>query len=190
MEQTFIRSRKIVEELDGDLAALRQRPFARPEDNKAAIAAAQEKARANLEPLANIRDALRRDAAATADLPASASKGVDPDDVKVIRARLNALDPVQILGEYAAAAATGDMATLVAVNGAHPSAYPVIHKALSANPAIRHEVTTQVRQRANPDAERWAENKRTLADGIGAVVGDVERLVGAPDSIARQAAGE
>jgi hypothetical protein len=26
--------------------------------------------------------------------------------------------------------------------------------------------------------------------GIGAVVGDVERLVGAPDEIARQAAGE
>ena len=42
----------------------------------------------------------------------------------------------------------------------------------------------------NVVAARWAEDKRTLADGIGAIVGDVERLVGAPDEIARQAAGE
>jgi hypothetical protein len=55
---------------------------------------------------------------------------VDPDDVKTIRARLNVLDPAQILGEYSAAA-TGDMATLIACNHAHPSAYPNIHKATS-----------------------------------------------------------
>jgi hypothetical protein len=30
------------------------------------------------------------------------------------------LDPVEILGEHSAAAASGDMATLIAVNDAHP----------------------------------------------------------------------
>jgi hypothetical protein len=190
MEQTFIRSRQIVKELDADLAKIRERPFARPEDNKVAIEAEQEKARGKLEPLTNIRDALQRDAAASAELPASASKGVDPEDVKVIRTRLNALDPVEILGEYSAAAASGDTATLIAVNDAHPSAYPSIARALASNPAIRHEAATQVRQRVNPDAERWAENKRTLASSLGAVIADVERLVGSRDSVARQARGE
>jgi hypothetical protein len=131
-----------------------------------------------LEPRTNIHDTLQRDAIASAELPASATKGVDPDTVKVIRTRLNTLDPVQILGEYASAAASGDMATLIAVNEAHAGAYPNIHTALAANPAIRYQAATQVRRRVNPDAERWAEDKRTLADGIGAIVGDVERLVG------------
>src|ERR1700694_5468774 len=81
MEQTFIRSRQIAGELEADCAKIRERPYARPEDNRAAIAAAQEKARGKLEPLTNIRDALQRDAAASAELPASATKGVDPDDV-------------------------------------------------------------------------------------------------------------
>jgi hypothetical protein len=62
--------------------------------------------------------------------------------------------------------------------------------ALSPNPAIRHEAATQVRQRANPDAERWAENKRTLASGLGAVIADVERLVGLRDEIAAMAVGD
>jgi hypothetical protein len=73
-----------------------------------------------VQPLRSIHEALQRDAAATTELPASASKGVDPEDLKVIRTRLSALDPVEILGEHSAAAASGDMATLIAVNDAHP----------------------------------------------------------------------
>jgi hypothetical protein len=161
-----------------------------PEDNRAAIAAAQEKARAKLEPLTAIRDALQRDAAASAELPPSATKGVDPDDVRVTRGRLETLDVVQIIGEYASAAASGNMTLLEAVNGANGSAFPTIARALSSNPQIKAQASTQVRQRVNPDAERWAEDKRTLASGLGAVIADVERLVGSRDEIAAMAVGD
>src|SRR5205823_662732 len=178
-EKVLTDARAIVTELDTDLRALAQRPFMlngaidKPKQ-EAAIRDVEAKAQAKLKPLVEIRAAMERERVSATELPASSAKGIDPDVVKVIRDRLEKLDVLEIIGAYQSAAAGNDAALLVAVNTAHPSAYPRLALALSSNPSIKVEAAAQVRQRIDPAAEKWRQDKEALTDGLSAIIADAE----------------
>ena len=57
------------------------------------------------------------------------------------------MEPVDVFAVYSAAAASGDIATLEAANGAHPVAFPNIAAMLQANPSVKQEAAIQTRYR-------------------------------------------
>ena len=124
-----------------------------------------------MQPLRSIQAAPQRDAQASAEIPSSA--GVGPGRRENDSRPLNVLDPVQILGEYSAAAATDDVATLIACNDAHRQPIRTSTSAIveSGNPSRSRNAGAPPRQSRD---RAMGGNKSTLASGLAAVIADLE----------------